>query len=200
MIEYADRLGGSLGGAIIAKAFRSKLPEVRELAAKTTARTFYGEQVLKELIRLLKDKSDPVREAAFRGLGALSNWRVPVAQAYLCAYALKRGNPLEWRIMAIRMFDPTLHTMFMGNFEDSEILLTLVKLMQDSKLEVREAAFARLKDRVADTFGYAPDLDASKRKATFKRWVKWYQSTTGPFKVGTQPGSRSSRGSGSRSR
>ena len=68
----------------------------------------------------------------------------------------------------------------LGNFEDKNVIWTLVTLLDDDDQKVREAAFATLEKGVKNTFGYAADLPTAQRKTSVASWKTWCETKAGP--------------------
>lgn len=70
--------------------------------------------------------------------------------------------------------------MKLGNmYDDRQIVLTLVKLLDDPQQPVRSAAFTALKVVSNDSFGYSPDSD--NRQAGITNWKNWAAKATAPL-------------------
>lgn len=72
--------------------------------------------------------------------------------------------------------------MSFGWYEDKGVPWTLVLLLEDKELKVREAAFAVLDAGAKDTFGYKPDLPTGERRASAAKWRAWCETQAGPLK------------------
>ncbi len=181
VVAEASRIGGLPGGKVIGNALDSSDPKVKESAAATAESTLYGREMVLEMVKLLKDKSEEVKAAGFKGLATFSNWRYEEAQATLIRLARTKSAPADDRVSAIQGLGKTVKLMLLGNFEDKLILWSLVLLLDDDDAKVREAAFEPLKKGVKDTFGYAPDLPTSERKISVGKWKSWTQTKAGPL-------------------
>jgi hypothetical protein len=179
LLAEVQRIGGAPGGKLNDAAMDSADPEVRAAAAGTTERTLYGRESVAELIKLLKDKSDEVRQAAYRGLGTASDFRYPEAQETLIRTARSKNTPVPERLLGIEGLGRTVKLMLPGNFEDRMVIWTLVLLLDDDELKVREAAFATLEKGVKDTFEYKPDLPTVDRKTAVAKWHAWCTKVAG---------------------
>jgi predicted esterase len=180
-LKEAQRLGGAPGARVINAALDVSDVEVKKTAAATTTDTLYGRDIVIELIKLLKDKSEDVKRAAFDGLGTASNWRYEEAQQQLARIARQKSAPVDDRIAAILGLGRTVKLQLLGNLEDKIVLWTLVLCLDDDDQKVREMAFAQLEKGVKDTFEYKPDLDAAQRKASIQKWKSWTQTKVGPL-------------------
>ncbi len=181
ILMETSRIGGAPGGKVVGNAFDSTDADVRKAAAETTEKTLYAREVVLELVRLLKDKSDDVKAAAFKGLATASNYRYAEAQETLIRVARGRSTPVADRTLAIEGLARTVKLALAGNFEDKMVLWTLVLLLDDDEVKVREAAFAAFKEFVKDTFEYKPDAGTTERKASMAKWRAWAVKVAGPL-------------------
>ena len=179
MIAELSRIGSMWGGKVVSKGFKSVDTDVKAKAVGTTGSTLYGRPIVLELLKLAKDKSDAVRSGAFDGLELASNYRYAEAQQILGQIARSSGKPVDQRVRAVQGLGRTIKLALAGNFEDTLVVWTLVLLLGDKELQVREAAFAALKDGVKDTFGYAPDLEPTELKVSVGKWKSWASKVAG---------------------
>jgi dienelactone hydrolase len=186
-LKEARRLGGAPGARVINAALDVSDVDVKKAAAATASDTLYGRDIVLELIKLLKDKSEDVRRAAFAGLATASNWRYEEAQQQLARIARQKSAAIEDRIAAIQGLGKTVKLQFYGNFEDKIVLWTLVLCLDDDELRVRESAFAQLEKGVKDTFEYKPELEAAQRKASITKWKSWTATKVGPLEALARP-------------
>jgi predicted esterase len=173
ILAEASRFGGAPGGHVAAIALDSADLDVRKAAAVTAETTLYGKEVVMALLKLLKEKTDDLKPAAYKSLGVAANWRYPEAQDVLVATAHKKTAPLPERIAAVEALGKAVKLQFVGNFEDKPMFWTLVQLLDDDEAKLREAAFAQLEKNVKDAFGYKPDLAVADRKAAVAKWKSW---------------------------
>jgi hypothetical protein len=138
-------------------------------------------------VKLLKDKAEDVRQAAFAGLATASNWRYEEAQQHLARIAKQKSAAIDDRIAAIQGLGKTVKLQFHGNFEDKIVLWTLVLCLDDDELRVRESAFAQLEKGVKDTFEYKPELEAPQRKSSVGKWKSWTATKVGPLEALARP-------------
>ncbi len=96
----------------------------------------------------------------------------PVKKDVLMRTARSKNAPVEERIQAIESLGRVLKLMLPGNFEDKMVVWTLVLLLDDDELKVREAAFACFKG-MKDTFEYKPDGTTTERKAAMTKFRSW---------------------------
>ncbi len=178
-IAEIARLGGPAGAAAIRSALRNSDVAVRKAAIRAAGRVLFDRDVALELIRLTRDKSNEIRSASFKGLSALANWRLPEAQAFLVQTARKRSLKVEDRVLAVKGLARAAKLMFLGWYEDKDVIWTLVLLLDDKQASVREAAFAALKKGVDETFGYSPDLAPKQRRAAVAKWITWCEKQAG---------------------
>jgi dienelactone hydrolase len=184
ILAEAARIGGLPGAKVVANAFDASDPGVRRAAAVTAEGTLYGRETVLELIRLTRDRSEEVRQAAYRALGVAANWRYAEAQEALVRAARSKGTAPPDRVRAIEALGHAVRLMLLGNYEDRLVIWTLVLLLDDEELEVRRAAFAALEKGVKDTFEYRPDLPASERKTAVGKWKSWCEQKAGPLTGG----------------
>ena len=71
----------------------------------------------------------------------------------------------------------------------------LVRLLDDSELSVRQAAFTALKFYSNQEFGYNPEAEPKARREAIARWKAWARQATGDAKG---PEERAESGSASR--
>ena len=186
-IKEAQRLGGAPGARVIDAALGVSDVDVKKAAAATTSDTLYGREIVMELVKLLKDKSEDVKKAAFEGLATASNWRYEEAQQHLARIARQKSASVEDRVAAIHGLGKTVKLQLLGNFEDKIVLWTLVLCMDDDDQQVRTSAFASLEKGVKDTFEYKPEMDAAQRKASIAKWKSWTQTKVGPLEGVARP-------------
>jgi len=181
MLLELQRIGGGPAERAVKNALENADPDVRKLAIATTEKDLFGKDVVMELVKLLKDKSEDVQMAAYKGLAVAANWRYMEAQEILEGAAKKKSGPVEDRVAAIQALGKVVKLDLLGNFEDKNVLWTLVTLLDDDDQKVREAAFATLEKGVKNTFGYAPDLPTAQRKTSVASWKTWCDSKAGPI-------------------
>jgi predicted signal transduction protein with EAL and GGDEF domain len=125
---------------------------------------------------------------------ALGDWVLTQAVRQAAAWR-SRGMPLKVavnvsalqfqqadfvdRVAAVEGLGRTVKLMLPGNFEDKLIVWTLVMLLDDDELKVRETAFASMKDWVKETYDYKPDLPTAERKASVAKWKNWCAKVAG---------------------
>lgn len=177
--DEVSRIGGSPGGRILGKAF-DKGAEVKLPAAATCEMTLYGREVVLELVKLLQDKSEEVKAAAFTGLSVAANWRYEEAQGALGRLASSKSKPVADRASAIKALARAVRLAILGNFEDKHLFWTLVLLLDDDAQEVRSAAFEALEKAVQGGFEYKPDLPSTERKTAVGKWKSWCTQKCGP--------------------
>jgi poly(3-hydroxybutyrate) depolymerase len=181
ILAAAERIGGPPAGRVILGAFANPDVECRKAAVKSTESTLYGREVVVGLIKLLKDKSDEVKAAAYRGLATAANLRYQEAQETLIQAARGKKTPPAERALAIAGLGQTVKLQFLGSFEDKLAIWTLVLVLDDEDQKAREAAFGQLEKLVKDTFQYKPDMSAKERKESLGKWKGWIASKCGPL-------------------
>jgi len=181
LITETSRIGGIPAGRVVNGAMENPDPDVRKAAIQTTETTIYTRETVMELIKLLKDKSEDVKNEAYKGLASASNWRFVEAQETLVRVAKSKNTPIAERTLAIEGLGKTARLQFHGNFEDKHVIWTLVMFLDDDDEKVRETAFAQVEKVVKDTFQYKPDLPPTERKIAFAKWKQWIQTKCGPF-------------------
>jgi len=179
MLVELQRIGGAPAERAVRNAMDNSEADVKKAAIATTEKTLYGREVVMELIKTLKDKSDEVKAEAYKGLAVAANWRYAEAQDVLAQVAKKKTAPAEERVQAIQSLGKAVKLDLLGNFEDRNVIWTLVLLLDDDELKVREAAFATLKDGVKDVFGYTPDAAPAQRKTAVASWKSWCEKKAG---------------------
>ena len=180
MLAELQRIGGAPAERAVRNALENSDAEVKKAAIATTEKTLYGREVVMELVKLLRDKADDVKAEAYKGLAVAANWRYMEAQEILEQVARKKAGPVEERVQAVQALGKVVKLDLLGNYEDRNVLWTLVLLLDDDELKVREAAFAALKDGVKDTFAYTPDAAPAQRKTAVASWKSWCEQKAGP--------------------
>ena len=180
ILAEAQRVGGAPGGKVIVAALSNPDPEVKKAALATTRTTAYGREVVLAMAKLLKDKSEEVKTAAYRGLGAAAALRYPEALDALVRTARTKKGPVAERTLAIEELGKALKLQFLGAFEDKQAIWSLVLLLDDEDAAVRKASFAELEKLVPDTFQYKPELAVKERKASLAKWASWTTGKCGP--------------------
>jgi hypothetical protein len=183
MIAETSRIGGIPAVRVVNGAMENPDPEVKKAAIQTTGTTIYTRDVVLELVKLLKDKSDEVKAEAYKGLASASNWRFAEAQETLVRVAKSKNTPIAERTLAIEGLGKTAKLQFHGNFEDKHVIWTLVMLLDDDDEKVRETAFAQVEKVVKDTFQYKPDLPTTERKTSVGKWKSWIATKCGPYEA-----------------
>ena len=180
MLNELQRIAGSPAERGVKNALDNADADVKKAAIATTEKSLYGRDVVLELIKLLKDKSDDVKAEAYRGLAVAANWRYMEAQEILEQVAKKKTAPVEERVQAVQALGKVVKLDLLGNFEDRNVVWTLVLLLDDDDQKVRESAFLQLKDGSKDTFGYSPEAPAAQRKTAVTSWKAWCEQKAGP--------------------
>lgn len=172
------RIGGQPAGQVIARAFKSESPTIRENAALAcTKGVFAGDQTVAGLIPLLDDKNAGVRQAAISALGMFANWRYEAAQIALGKLAVKAKGALDERGGATTLLANAARMPLLGNFDDDmPVFQALLTLMDDPNKTLREAAFAPLHDTVKDGLGYDADKTDKERADPIHKWMDWFNS------------------------
>jgi hypothetical protein len=181
-IAEIARIGGAPGGKIIGNAYDSPDAEVRAAAVATGEKTLYARENVLELVKLLRDKSEAVKQAAVKGLGVAANYRYAEAQDALIRTARSRNTPAEERVRAVEALARAVALCLPGNFEDKLLVWTLVLLLDDDDQKVREAAFAVLKEAVKES-GYDPAGPSADRKAAVAKFRTWCTQKCGPLEA-----------------
>ncbi len=175
------RIGGPHAGQVIAEAFKSDKPKLREFAAiACTKSRFAGEETVADLAKLLDDKAADIRAAAIRALGVHANWRSETAQLALGKLALSaKSKKVEFadRGEATMQLAKAATLPMLGNFDDDlPLWQALMALMNDERQELRAAAFAPLKVAVPDGNGYDPSVTVAERVGAIAKWEAWFQT------------------------
>jgi predicted esterase len=179
MLVELERIGGAPAERAVKNALENPEVDVKKAAIATTEKSLYGKDIVMELIKLTKDKSEEVQAEAFKGLGVAANWRYMEAQEILEQIAKRKAGQVEDRVNALHALAKVVKLDLLGNFEDRNVVWTLVLLLDDDELKVREAAFAALEKGVKDTFGYSPDMPTAQRKTSVTSWKAWCTTRAG---------------------
>lgn len=179
MLVELQRIAGAPAERAVKNALDNADPEVKKAAIVTTEKSLYGRDIVLELIKLLKDKSDEVKAEAFKGLAVAANWRFMEAQEILEQFAKRKTAPVDERVLAIQALGKAVKLDLLGNFEDRGVIWTLVLLLDDDEQKIREAAFAQLEKGVKDTFAYSPEAGPGQRKTPVASWKAWCETKAG---------------------
>ena len=68
-----------------------------------------------------------------------------------------------------------------GNFEDKKVWETLVALLDDDEVKLRNAAFLAIMKASKDAFGWRPELSGQARKDAVGKWQQWLAQKTAAF-------------------
>ena len=82
-------------------------------------------------------------------------------------------------MLAIKGLARAARLMFLGWYEDKDVVWTLVFLLDDKETSVRKTAFAALEKGAKETFGYRPDLPRKERRAAATKWAAWCEKQAG---------------------
>jgi predicted esterase len=178
LLAELERIGGAPAEKAIKGALENPDLEVKKAAITVAQKTLFGREIVQELVKLLKDKSEEIKDEAFLSLAVAANWRFPEAQEALEQVARKKSGVPKERVQAIEALGKALKLDLLGNFEDKGVVWTIVLLLDDDDQKVRAAAFAQVEKGVKDTFGYSPDLPAPERKIAVGRWKSWCEQKT----------------------
>lgn len=172
------RIGGPHAASVVARAFKSDSPSVRENAALAcTQCVFAGDATVAGLTELLDDKNTGVRQSAIKALGIFANWRYESAQMALGKIALKAKGALDERCAATMLIADAARMPMLGNYDDDMPLFqVLLTQMDDEAKSLREAAFAPLIAAVKDGLGYDPSKTAKERAGAISKWMEWFNS------------------------
>jgi len=180
VIIEAARIGGPYAGGALVHAFDSKDAQVRLAAVNSAMTTSYGPVFTRKLGRLIADKDPAVSQTAIQALGQYAKWRQVDAQKILNEAVLNRSISIETRRLIITELGNILELMKLGNmYDDRQIILTLVKLLDDPEQPIRFAVFAQLKSASNDSFAYSPD--STDRKEGLDNWNRWAAQVTAPL-------------------
>jgi predicted esterase len=179
-INEATRIGGAQAGEALVRAFDSSDAQVRLAAVTSAMTTSYGPVFTEKLGELVADKDPAISKAAIQALGQYAKWRQLDAQRILNETALKQSIDINSRGLIIAELGKIVDLMKLGNmYDDRQIILTLVKLLDDPEQPVRLAAFTRLKSASKNSFAYSPD--STDRKEGLKNWNRWAAEATAPL-------------------
>jgi beta-galactosidase len=180
LIKEAGRIGGAPAGEVLVRAFDSGDTQVRLAAVNSAMTTSYGPVFTEQLGKLITDKDPAIAKAAIRALGQYAQWRQLDAQAILNEASLKQSIDINTRGLIIAELGKIVELMKLGNMhDDRQIILTLVKLLDDPEQQVRLAAYTRLKSASQNSFAYSPD--STDRKEGLKNWNRWAAEATAPL-------------------
>jgi len=183
-----ERIGGPAAEKALKNALENPDPDVRKAAIAAAQKTLFGREIVQELVKLLKDKSEEIKDEAYLSLAVAANWRFPEAQEALEQVARKKSGTQKERVQAIEALGKALKLDLLGNFEDKGVLWTIVLLLDDDDPKVRAAAFAQVEKGVKDTFGYSPELPAPERKVAVGKWKSWCEQKTAGSTAGVAGG------------
>ncbi len=175
------RIGGPPAWATVAKASKSRDPVIRRRVAELASTvTLGGKQTVALLGKYVTDDDATVRSAAIAALKVYANWNDDDAQATLAKIALaKKADPGD-RQAAAEALAAALPLIFLGNFDDDDVLFQSIVACLDSDLEaVRAAMVPPLHGAVPDLFGYHAEGDASARSGSITSWKKWFGERMG---------------------
>ena len=179
-INEAARIGGPYAGEALVHAFDSSDAQVRLAAVNSAMTTSYGPVLTEKLGKLITDKDAAISKAAIRALGQYAKWRQLDAQTILNEAALKQSIDINTRGLITAELGNIVELMKLGNmYDDRQIILTLVKLLDDPEQPIRLAVFTRLKSASKDSFAYSPD--STDRTAGLKNWHRWAAQATVPL-------------------
>lgn len=179
-IKEAGRIGGRQAGGALIPAFESSDAQVRQAAAESALTTSYGPLFTEKLGHLITDKDPAVAQAAIHALGQYAKWRQLDAQTILIKAALEPTVGTATRELVIDELGEMVGLMNLGNlYDDREIILALVKLLDDPELAIRAAAFNTLESASGDSFSYSPE--AADRTAGLQGWRRWATQATAPL-------------------
>jgi len=180
LIHEAARIGGAPAGEALVHAFDSGDAHVRLAAANSAMTTSYGRVFTRKLGALMTDKDPAIRKAAIQALGQYAKWRQLDAQVILNQAALGQSIDIHTRGLIIAELGEIVDLMTLGNMhDDRQIILTLIRLLDDPKQPIRLAAFTRLKSASKDDLAYSPD--STDRTAGLKNWRRWAVQATAPL-------------------
>jgi dienelactone hydrolase len=175
------RIGGPPAWATLAKVVKSKDPVIRRRIAELAGNvSLAGKQTVALLSKFATDEDAAVRSAAIAALKKYANWNDDDAQTTLAKIALaKKADPSD-RQSAAEALAAALPLIFLGNFDDDDVLFQATVACLDSDLEtVRAAMVAPLRGAVPDLFGYHADGEASARGGSIASWKKWFGERMG---------------------
>lgn len=179
-IKEAGRIGGRQAGEALIPAFESSDAQVRLAAAESALTTSYGPLFTEKLGHLITNKDPAVAKAAIHALGQYAKWRQLDAQTILIKAALEPTVGTATRELVIAELGEMVDLMKLGNlYDDREIILALVKLLDDPELAIRAGTSNALESVSGDSFAYAPE--AADRTAGLQGWQHWATQATAPL-------------------
>ncbi len=168
------RIGGLPAEKILARALRSKNPDVRARATALFADTSCMPGASALLADGLDDKEANVRIATINTLGRLADWNDQEALISLCRFAGNDSGALDERLIATSVLSNSFAMRCWPNVSNQPTYELLIHLLDDKEERLREAAIAILLSRNSDTFGYLSDLPSQGRRNAVIAWRRWY--------------------------
>ncbi|HXX93697.1 MAG TPA: HEAT repeat domain-containing protein [Planctomycetota bacterium] len=181
-----QKIGGLQAGAIIVLGLDSKSSGTRAAAAEACETASFGKSACEGLVKCASDENEHVRQNAIRALGSYGVWHYPEALEALTSIASTKGDPktgptLGDRLLAVDGLARIVRLAMFGNFEDKKVWETLVGLLDDDEVKLRNAAFLAIMKASKDAFGWKPELSGQARKDAVGRWQQWLAQKVAAF-------------------
>jgi len=181
-----QRIGGLQGGAVVLQGLESKNAGTRAAAAEACETASFGKAVCEALVKCASDENDRVQQNAIRALGVYGVWHYPEALEELCRIASTKGDSKSGptvgeRLLAVDGLAHIVRLAMFGNFEDKKVWETLVALLDDDEVKLRNAAFLAITKASKDSFGWNPGLSGQARKDSVAKWQQWLAGKVASF-------------------
>jgi|GEM_PF-4938273 len=167
------RIGGPPGAAVAAKLLSKRDPAMPTAVLAAAMDTCFGAEVHLQIgKRLLKSPDAAVRSAAIAVFAQDARWRYPVSMQALQQIVIESKHELSEREAAATGLATAASFQVRGNYQDPEIFITLVKLLDADEESLRTIAFDALES--AHESPYDPKADKGGRSAgvrSFQQWV-----------------------------
>ncbi len=168
------RIGGPPGAAVAAKLLSKRDPPMLAAVLTAAMNTCFGTEVHLEIgKRLLKSPDAALRSAAIAVFAQDARWRYPVAMQALEQIVFETKRDLSEREAAATGLATAASFQIRGNYQDPEIFIALVKLLDVDEESLRTIAFDALKS--GHESPYDPKADKGGRSAglrSFQQWAK----------------------------
>jgi pimeloyl-ACP methyl ester carboxylesterase len=167
-------IGGLPAEKILARALRSKSPEVRARATSLFANMSCMPGASALIASGLNDKESTVRNATIATLARLADWNDQEALIALCLFAGNHTHPLDERLTIVTDLTASFAMRCTPSSSNQPIYELLIHLLDDEEETLREKAIASLLGHHNDALGYLPDLPSSGRRESVIAWRHWY--------------------------
>ena len=166
------RIGGPPGAAVAAKLLSKRDPTAPASVLAAAMKTCFGAEVHLQIgKRLLKSPCAPLRSAAIAVFTQDARWRYPVAMQALQQIVSEAKRDLSEREGAATGLATAASFQVRGNYQDPELIITLVKLLDADEESLRIIAFDAIKS--AHESPYDPKADKGGRSAGLRSFQQW---------------------------